>query len=268
MLPVEACTRIAQIHGHLSFHPGRRERQSGPFAPSIRRELARTKYFGSTWLHRASSVQFQPDSQQKVYLKLTGSSRMSFYKQAALVLDHLDKNAGSVKGSLAASGVSRELSPSESKRVLARESSSGYHAFGTRANVAVVIETLKCMSILVIRLPHQYCMPSRSSHRQADPPDPPNHSPHPGPRKAHFPQTHPAQHPFLRLVGPSPRTRPPLLRQEAHRSERQVGAKGSDEPASNALAGRAGAVTDTQWQGAGGGPGEAARCCRCGWGYC
>lgn len=47
---------------------------------------------------------------------------MSFYKQAALVIDHLDKNAGSVKGSLAASGVSKELSPAESKRVLACES--------------------------------------------------------------------------------------------------------------------------------------------------
>ena len=52
---------------------------------------------------------------------------MSFYKQAALVLDHLDKHAGSVKGSLAASGVAKELSPAESKRVLACESRPESH---------------------------------------------------------------------------------------------------------------------------------------------
>ena len=42
---------------------------------------------------------------------------MNFYNNAALVLDHLDKVPGSVKGSLAASGV--QVSGGEAKRVLA-----------------------------------------------------------------------------------------------------------------------------------------------------
>lgn len=43
---------------------------------------------------------------------------MSFYKQAALALDHLDTKQGSVKGSVAAAGVAQG---NESKRVLACE---------------------------------------------------------------------------------------------------------------------------------------------------
>ena len=42
---------------------------------------------------------------------------MNFYNNAALVLDHLDKNPGSVKGSLNASGV--QVQGGEAKRVLA-----------------------------------------------------------------------------------------------------------------------------------------------------
>lgn len=42
---------------------------------------------------------------------------MNFYNNAALVLDHLDKHPGSVKGSLAASGV--QVQGGEAKRVLA-----------------------------------------------------------------------------------------------------------------------------------------------------
>ncbi|WWC71579.1 uncharacterized protein I206_105537 [Kwoniella pini CBS 10737] len=49
---------------------------------------------------------------------------MNFYKSAALALDHLEKNQGSVKGSLAAAGI--KCTPGEGKRIL-----------------ALVIETLK-----------------------------------------------------------------------------------------------------------------------------
>ncbi|WVW85638.1 hypothetical protein I302_107676 [Kwoniella bestiolae CBS 10118] len=49
---------------------------------------------------------------------------MNFYKSAALALDHLEKNQGSVKGSLAAAGI--KSTPGEGKRIL-----------------ALVIETLK-----------------------------------------------------------------------------------------------------------------------------
>lgn len=44
---------------------------------------------------------------------------MEFYKNAALALDYLDKNQGSVKGSIAAAGI--KGSAGEQKRVLARE---------------------------------------------------------------------------------------------------------------------------------------------------
>ncbi|WRT68385.1 uncharacterized protein IL334_005361 [Kwoniella shivajii] len=55
---------------------------------------------------------------------------MNFYKSAALALDHLDKNQGSVKGSLAASGI--KSTPGEGKRIL-----------------ALVIETLKYKPVLL-----------------------------------------------------------------------------------------------------------------------
>ncbi|WWC90722.1 uncharacterized protein L201_005659 [Kwoniella dendrophila CBS 6074] len=55
---------------------------------------------------------------------------MNFYKSAALALDHLDKNQGSVKGSLAAAGI--KSTPGEGKRIL-----------------ALVIETLKYKPILL-----------------------------------------------------------------------------------------------------------------------
>ncbi|WVQ68080.1 uncharacterized protein L199_006286 [Kwoniella botswanensis] len=55
---------------------------------------------------------------------------MNFYKSAALALDHLDKNQGSVKGSLAAAGI--KSTPGEGKRIL-----------------ALIIETLKYKPILL-----------------------------------------------------------------------------------------------------------------------
>ncbi len=45
---------------------------------------------------------------------------MSFYKQAAVALDHLDSKQGSVKGSLVAAGLNGN--EKEGRRVLARES--------------------------------------------------------------------------------------------------------------------------------------------------
>ena len=44
---------------------------------------------------------------------------MNFYKSAALALDHLEKHQGSVKGSLAAAGIT--VSGGEAKRILARK---------------------------------------------------------------------------------------------------------------------------------------------------
>ncbi|WWC63282.1 uncharacterized protein I303_105882 [Kwoniella dejecticola CBS 10117] len=55
---------------------------------------------------------------------------MNFYKSAALALDHLEKNQGSVKGSLAAAGI--KSTPGEGKRIL-----------------ALVIETLKYKPVLL-----------------------------------------------------------------------------------------------------------------------
>jgi putative methyltransferase len=75
---------------------------------------------------------------------------MNFYKSAALALDHLEKNQGSVKGSLAAAGV--KATPGEAKRILAceRGSQSLLQFFNDCTGMpadsvsTVVIETLKC----------------------------------------------------------------------------------------------------------------------------
>lgn len=52
-------------------------------------------------------------------LSLLDCLAMNFYKSAALALDHLEKNQGSVKGSLSAAGV--QASGGEAKRILASE---------------------------------------------------------------------------------------------------------------------------------------------------
>ena len=66
---------------------------------------------------------------------------MNFYKSAALVLDHLEKHQGSVKGSIAAAGI-KTASNGETKRILAREQIRSPTV--PTESFLVVIETLKC----------------------------------------------------------------------------------------------------------------------------